>query len=76
MFCDHGLGSRVSICAGDFFTDPLPSVEVCVFGHVLHDGGMNAKRTVLQKTYDTLPKRGAVIDDEIVGPESMVVGFK
>jgi hypothetical protein len=34
---EHLLGSRVSICADDFFANPLPSAEVDVFGHVVLD---------------------------------------
>ena len=124
---DHGLGSRVSFSGGDFFADPLPPAEVYILGHILHDWGMDAKRALLQRTYDALPEGGAaivyetLIDDErranaagllmslnmlvltdagfdytgadcqgwmtdagfrdtyvqhLVGPESMVVGFK
>jgi hypothetical protein len=117
----------VSFSGGDFFADPLPPAEVYILGHILHDWGMDAKRALLQRTYDALPEGGAaivyetLIDDErransavlwmslnmlvltdagfdytgadcqgwmaeagfrdtyvqhLVGPESMVVGFK
>jgi hypothetical protein len=63
---DNGLGSRVSFSAGDFFKDPLPSAEVYILGHVLHDWGIDAKRTLLQRTYDALPRGGAVIVNEML----------
>jgi hypothetical protein len=63
---DHGLGSRVSFSAGDFFTDPLPPAEVYIFGHVLHDWGIDAKRALLQRTYAALPAGGAVIVNEML----------
>jgi O-methyltransferase domain len=58
---DHGLGPRVSFSGGDFFADPLPPAEVYILGHILHDWGMDAKRALLQRTYDALPDGGAVI---------------
>ena len=67
---DNELGSRLSFHAGDFFKDPLPPAEVYVMGHILHDWGLDAKRSLLQRTYDALPEGGAlivydmVIDDE------------
>lgn len=63
---DNGLGSRVSFSAGDFFKDPLPPAEVYILGHVLHDWGMDAKRVLLQRTYDALPQGGAVIVNEML----------
>ncbi|MCE3552953.1 acetylserotonin O-methyltransferase [Pseudonocardia sp. RS11V-5] len=57
----HGLSSRLTFTAGDFFTDPLPPAEVYVLGHILHDWGQEAKKALLRRTYDVLPDGGAVI---------------
>lgn len=57
----YGLSSRVAFHSGDFFTDPLPSAEVYVMGHILHDWGLEAKRSLLRRTYDALPEGGALI---------------
>jgi O-methyltransferase domain/Dimerisation domain len=46
---------------GDFFRDPLPSADVIVMGHVLHDWNLEEKHLLLQKAYAALPKRGALI---------------
>ncbi len=65
-----GLAERLSFTAGDFFSDPLPSADVLVMGHILHDWGMDEKRILLQKAHDALPDGGAlivyeaIIDDE------------
>ncbi|MGH4012718.1 MAG: methyltransferase [Pseudonocardiaceae bacterium] len=67
---NFGLAERLSFTAGDFFTDPLPTADVLVMGHVLHDWDINQKRLLLQKAYDALPEGGAlivyeaIIDDE------------
>ena len=56
-----GLGDRLSFTGGDFFADPLPSADVLVMGHILHDWGLDEKRVLLQKAYDALPDGGALI---------------
>jgi hypothetical protein len=61
---------RINFNGGDFFTDPLPSADVILMGHILHDWGLDAKRMLVGKAYDALPEGGAflvyeaLIDDE------------
>ncbi|MEU1628904.1 methyltransferase [Streptomyces sp. NPDC020096] len=56
-----GTADRVSFVAGDFFADPLPTADVLVFGHILHDWDLGTKRMLLKKAYDALPDSGSVI---------------
>ncbi len=56
-----GLGDRLRFHAGDFFADPLPSADVLVMGHILHDWNMDEKLVLLRKAYDTLSDGGALI---------------
>ena len=64
------LGNRLQFHAGDFFADPLPSADVLVMGHILHDWNMDEKLVLLRKAHDALPDGGAliiyeaIIDDE------------
>lgn len=58
---EHGLSSRVTFTAGDFFVDPVPTADVYVLGHILHDWGQDARRALLRKAYEALPDGGAVI---------------
>lgn len=66
----HGLSDRLSFEGGDFSTDPLPSADVLVMGHILHDWGLERKRLLLTKAHEALPPGGAlivyetIIDDE------------
>jgi len=46
---------------GDFFKDDLPMADVIVMGHILHDWDLEAKKTLLKKSFDALPAGGAVI---------------
>jgi SAM-dependent methyltransferase len=65
-----GLSQRLRFQAANFLVDELPAAEVLVFGHVLHDWGLDTKRLLIGKAYRALPEDGAiicydaVIDDE------------
>jgi O-methyltransferase/methyltransferase family protein len=56
-----GLGNRLRFQSGSFFTDPLPSTDVLVMGHILHDWNLEEKRMLLSKAHTALPKGGALI---------------
>jgi hypothetical protein len=57
----HGFADRLRFTPGNFFTDPLPTADVLVMGHILHDWELGDKRMLLQKAYDALPTGGALI---------------
>lgn len=57
----HGLDSRLRFYPGDFFKDQLPTADVLVMGHILHDWNMEEKRLLLKKAFDALPSGGALI---------------
>jgi hypothetical protein len=57
----HGLNDRLRFYPGDFFKDKLPSADVLVMGHILHDWDMEEKRMLLKKAYEALPTGGALI---------------
>jgi SAM-dependent methyltransferase len=67
---DNGLSDRLRFYPGDMFKDPLPTADVLVMGHILHDWGMEPKRKLVRKAYEALPVGGALvvydamIDDE------------
>ena len=60
----YGLSECLTFTAGDFFADPLPSADVLIMGHILHDWGLDQKRQLLQKAFDALPTGGALIVHE------------
>lgn len=65
-----GLAGWVRFQAGDFFEEPLPSADVIIMGHILHDWDLEQKRALLAKAYAALPPGGrlivydAIIDDD------------
>ena len=65
-----GLAHRLHFTPGDFLEDPLPSADVLVMGHILHDWDLDEKRMLLEKACAALPDGGrlivydAIIDDD------------
>lgn len=57
----HGLSSRLQFQAGSFFKEPLPSADVIMMGHILHDWNLEEKRMLIAKAYEALPKGGALM---------------
>ncbi|WP_432158452.1 MULTISPECIES: methyltransferase [unclassified Streptomyces] len=56
-----GLADRVVFHPGDFFADALPSADVLVFGHVLHDWAEAGRQELLERAHAVLPPGGAVV---------------
>jgi hypothetical protein len=65
-----GLGDRLKFHGGDFFEDALPTADVVVMGHVLHNWNLDQKRALVRKAYAALPPGGlflvheSLIDDD------------
>jgi len=55
------LGDRLKFLPGSFFEEEIPSADVIVMGHILHDWDLNQKRMLLEKAYRVLPEDGALI---------------
>ena len=55
------LTDRVTFVPGDFFKDDLPTADVLLMGHILHDWDLPTKMMLLTKAYAALPAGGAVI---------------
>jgi O-methyltransferase/methyltransferase family protein len=60
------LSDRLRFYPGDFFKDPLPKTDVLIMGHILHDWDLDEKLMLLAKTYEALPKGGALIIHEAI----------
>lgn len=55
------LSQRLHFYPSDFFQEPLPSADVIVMGHILHDWNLEEKRMLVSKAYEALPQGGALI---------------
>jgi hypothetical protein len=66
----HKLADRLQFYAGDFLKQPLPSAEVVVMGHILHNWNLQVKRELLAKAYAALPKGGVLVAyDQMIDDE-------
>ena len=62
FIASRGLADRVTFHPGNFLEDEtLPTADVLVMGHVLHDWPFETKFELLQKAYEALPEGGALI---------------
>ena len=62
MIEKRGYSARVSVIAGDMFTDPLPSDhDVHLFSNVLHDWDVAKVRPLLAASYAALPPGGLLV---------------
>ncbi len=53
---------RIEFRTGDFFGEaPLPPADVYILGHILHDWGLDGKRSILEKVADAVNDGGAII---------------
>jgi hypothetical protein len=57
----RGLEERLAFHEGNFFEDPLPTADVLIMGHILHDWDLEQKKLLLAKAYEALPEGGALI---------------
>ncbi len=55
------LSARLKFHAGSFFEDAMPSADVLIMGHILHDWDLETKRMLLKKAYQALPEGGSLI---------------
>ena len=67
-------GSRLTLIAGDFFTEPLPEADLFALGRILHDWSEEKVRALLKKIWERLPSDGALLvaekllDSDKTGP--------
>ena len=61
FIAQHGMKERLKFLSGNFFTDPLPTADVLIMGHILHDWDLSQKRMLLEKAFAALRKGGALI---------------
>lgn len=56
-----GLTDKVVFHGGDFFDAEMPTADVLVLGHVLHDWAESDRQQLLNRAYAALPPGGAVV---------------
>ena len=56
-----GLADRLKFHPGSFFTDQIPTADVLVMGHILHDWSLEQKKQIIANAYRALPEGGALL---------------
>lgn len=56
-----GLNNRIEIQSGDFFNEEFPNADVITMGNILHDWGLEDKKMLIQKAYNSLPDGGSFV---------------
>ena len=58
----RGYSERVSVAAGDMFTDPFPSgYDVHLWSNALHDWDSATNRRLVEKSFSALPSGGMIV---------------
>jgi hypothetical protein len=55
------LADRLKFYPGNFFKGSMPSADVLIMGHILHDWDLPQKKELLAKAHAALPSGGALI---------------
>ena len=58
---ENGISDRVGFAPGSFFDAPIPSADVVMMGHILHDWDLPTKKMLIRKAYEALPSGGAFV---------------
>lgn len=68
------VAGKVEFHGGDFRSDPLPTVDVAIFGHVLHDWDEASRVLLIKRAYEAIKPGGMLLiyeellDDDRRGP--------
>ncbi|WP_320065198.1 methyltransferase [Micromonospora sp. RTGN7] len=58
---ETGLTDRLTFHGGSFFTDPLPSADIVVMGHVLHDWDREQRGFLIEKAFQSVNPGGVLL---------------
>jgi hypothetical protein len=56
-----GVADRVRFQAGSFFDHDLPTADVIMMGHILHDWDLPTKKMLIGKAFAAIPAGGALV---------------
>ncbi len=61
-----GVAERLVFQPGNFFKQAIPSADVVLMGHILHDWDLPTKKMLIGKAFDALPVGGALVVYEAI----------
>jgi SAM-dependent methyltransferase len=78
---ERGVADRVEFFGGDFFVDEIPSADVVIIGHVLHDWDAEQRGQLVRKAFDAVSPGGALVvydrmlDEDARHVENLVISL-
>jgi O-methyltransferase domain/Dimerisation domain len=61
-----GVRDRLTFVPGSFFTHDIPTADVVLMGHILHDWDLPTKKMLIKKAFDAVPAGGALVVYEAI----------
>jgi hypothetical protein len=56
-----GVADRVEFTSGSFFEHDIPTADVVLMGHILHDWDLPTKKMLIAKAFAAVPSGGAMV---------------
>ena len=78
---EQGVADRASFHSGDFFADPLPTADVVILGHVLHNWRAEAREHLVRAAFQALRPGGTLLvhdrmlDDELSNIDNLLASL-
>ncbi|WP_225849160.1 acetylserotonin O-methyltransferase [Streptomyces sp. HPF1205] len=78
---ERGVADRLAFHGGDFHVDALPAADVLIFGNVLHDLPVGARRGLIARAARRVPPGGTVLvydpmlDDDRTAIDNLVLSL-
>jgi hypothetical protein len=61
-----GVSDRLRFHPGDFFKQEIPTADVVLMGHILHDWDLPTKKMLIKKAFNAIPSGGALVVYEAI----------
>jgi SAM-dependent methyltransferase len=61
LVTEQGLADRLTFQGGDFFAGPLPSADIVILGHVLHDWDQEQRQELVAGAYHSVSPGGVLL---------------
>ncbi|MER6666870.1 methyltransferase [Amycolatopsis japonica] len=81
LAAESGLTDKLAFHPGDFFVDPMPSADIVIIGHALHDWHPEQRKFLVHKAFDSVNPGGVLLvydrmlDDDPRQVENLVISL-
>lgn len=81
LAAERGLADKLTFHPGDFFVDPLPTADIVIIGHALHDWPPVQRKFLVHKAFESVHPGGVLLvydrmlDDDPSHVENLVISL-